>query len=128
MILIDIEIEIIEVRETFEGLEVGVQTIEMLPFRTQSKLIMRGMKKVIIVRLPKTKNFGENVNKWKLKLIEWKTKLEENVRDLKTVIIQSIQIIVRTKATVLAVTIREVREVNGTVQLTEKVQETCFKL
>ena len=128
MILIDIEIEIIEVRETFEGLAVEVQIIEMLPFRTQNKLIMRGMKKVIIVRLPKMKNFGENVNKWKLKLIEWKTKLEENVRDLKTVIIQSIQIIVRTKATVLAVTIREVRKVNGTVQLREKVQVTCFKL
>ena len=127
MILIDIEIEIIEVKETFEGLAVEVQTIEMLPFRTQNKLIMLGMKKVI-VRLPKTKNFGENVSKWKLKLIEWKTKLEENVRDLKTVIVQSIQIIVRTKVTVLAVTIREVRKVNGTVELREKGQVTCFKL
>ena len=127
MIPIDIEIEIIEIKETYEGQAVEAQTIEMLPFRTQSRL-MRGMKKVVIVRLPKTKNFGENVSKWKLKLIEWKTKLEENVRDLKTVIVQSIQIIVRTKVTVLAVTIREVRKVNGTVQLREKGQVTCFKL
>ena len=128
MILIDIEIEIIEIKETFEGQAVEAQTIEMLRFRTQNKIIMRDMKKVVIVRLPKTKNFGENVSRWKQKLIEWKTKLEENVRDLKTVIVQSIQIIVRTKATVLAVTIREVRKVNGIVQQREKVQVICFKL
>ena len=127
MIPIDIEIEIIEIKETYEGQAVEAQTIEMLPFRTQSRL-MRGMKKVVIVRLPKTKNFVENVSKWKQKLIGWKTKLGENVRDLKTVIVQSIQIIFQTKATVLAVTIRKVRKVNGIVQLREKVQVICFKL
>ena len=127
MIPIDIEIEIIEIKETYEGQAVEAQTIEMLPFRTQSRL-MRGMKKVVIVRLPKTKNFVENVSKWKQKLIGWKTKLGENVKDLKTVIVQSIQIIVQTKATVLAVTIRKVRKVNGIVQLREKVQVICFKL
>ena len=79
MIQIDIEIGIIEIRVTLEGLVAEVVTIAMLLFRTLNRPIILDMIRLAATVMHlRTKNFEESASEWKRRLIEWKIRYGEN--------------------------------------------------
>ena len=119
-------IEIIEIKIT-EDLEVEAQITAMLPFKTQNRQTIPGMKKLaIIVKHQKMKNFVSNASSWKKRLIEWKIRYGANVKDQKIETVRNIQVTAQKKATEWLQTIQEVRKAKD--QQKEKALEICFKL
>ena len=129
MIQIDIEIGIIEIRATLEGLVAEVVTIAMLLFRTLNSPIILGMIKLAATVMHlRTKNFEESASKWKRRLIEWKIRYGENERDLKTVIALNTQIMVMKRITEVALIIQEIRKAKNQVTCLKQLMMQSLKL